>query len=114
MIAVSRARLLAASQVWSTLGTRAAGALAPNHFRPLSGAAGDAEPPSKPQVPKKARPMPNQKEVRRQMVAYKQQVQELRIQYMKELKAKEEQLMVSRQAAASAHTRGAYLCDSCS
>lgn len=56
--------------------------------------------------PRKARPMPEPAEVRRQRVAYKQQVHELRLQYAKELQAKESKLQEVRKAAASATARG--------
>lgn len=48
----------------------------------------------------KARPMPNQTEMRRQMVAYKEQVHELRVQYGKELAAKAKLQLEAKQAAA--------------
>jgi len=49
--------------------------------------------------------MPDQATVRRQRVAYKQQVHELRLQFAKELQAKEKQQQEARQAIASATAR---------
>ena len=46
--------------------------------------------------------MPEPAEVRRQRVAYKQQVHELRLQYAKELQAKESKLQEVRKAVSSA------------
>ena len=57
--------------------------------------------------------MPDPAEVRRQRMAYKQQVHELRLQYAKELQMKENKLLEARQAAASATARGLtapYIC----
>jgi hypothetical protein len=50
--------------------------------------------------------MPDQTTVRRQRVAYKQQVHELRLQFAKELQAKEKQLQEARQTIARATARG--------
>jgi hypothetical protein len=62
-----------------------------------------------PPVPKKARPMPDQAELRRQMLAYKQQVHELRIQYAKELEAKANKADERKRAAASVSARGIHV-----
>jgi hypothetical protein len=58
-----------------------------------------------PPVPKKARPMPDQAELRRQILAYKQ-VHELRLQYAKELEAKANKADERKRAAASVSARG--------
>jgi hypothetical protein len=50
--------------------------------------------------------MPDQAELRRQMLAYKQQVLELLIQYAKELEAKANKADERKRAAASVSARG--------
>jgi len=57
-------------------------------------------------APSKARPMPTQTEMRRQMVAYKEQVHELRIQYGKELAVKATQLLEAKEAKARLFATG--------
>ena len=52
--------------------------------------------------------MPDATELRRQMVAYKTQVHELRLQYEQELKGKEAAKKAARLAAATATSHGAY------
>jgi len=75
---------------------------APSFSRPMSAPAAEssADAEAKKPAPSKARPMPTQTEMRRQMVAYKEQVHELRIQYGKELAVKATQLLEAKEAKA--------------
>jgi hypothetical protein len=50
--------------------------------------------------------MPDQAEMRRQMLAYKQQVHELRLAYAKELQANAQQAEERKKAAAKLSARG--------
>jgi len=85
------------------LATRSAPAAA--NSRTLSAAAEQQEQASAPPAPKKARPMPDQAEMRRQMLAYKQQVHELRLAYAKELQANAQQAEERKKAAAKLSAR---------
>jgi len=62
-------------------------------------------------APSKARPMPAPAEMRRQMVAYKEQVHELRIQYGKELAVKAAQLLEAKEARARLFATGILFFD---
>lgn len=53
--------------------------------------------------------MPDPAELRRQILAYKQQVHELRLQYAKELEAKANKTDERKKAAASVSARGIYV-----
>ena len=71
----------------------------------------EAKPAAAP-VPRKARPMPPPAEVRRQMLAYKLQVHELRLEYAKELQTKVQAQQEAKKAGAILAKKGILCCPS--
>ena len=108
MMALPRGRLLAA---WGALARQAGTAphAMPARCGALRALSSETELPAAAPAPStKARPIPDATELRRQMVAYKTQVHELRLQYQQELKGKEAAKKAARLAAATATRHGAY------
>lgn len=63
-------------------------------------------------MPRKARPLPPPAEMRRQVLAYKQQVHELRLQYAKELQTKVQAEQEAKKAASILAKKGILCCSS--